>query len=25
MGGGLISRWMDWAFTRGANESAAAH
>jgi flavin-dependent dehydrogenase len=25
MGGGLISRWMDWAFTRGANEPAAAH
>jgi menaquinone-9 beta-reductase len=25
MGGGLISRWMDWAFTRGADEPAAAH
>ena len=25
MGGGLISRWMDWAFTRGANEVAGAH
>jgi flavin-dependent dehydrogenase len=25
MGGGLISRWMDWAFTRGANEPVAAH
>jgi flavin-dependent dehydrogenase len=24
MGGGLISRWMDWAFTRGANEPLAA-
>jgi flavin-dependent dehydrogenase len=25
LGGGLITRWMDWAFTRGANESAATH
>ncbi len=25
MGGGLVSRWMDWAFTRGANEPLAAH
>jgi menaquinone-9 beta-reductase len=25
MGGGLISRWMDWAFTRGANEPVVAH
>ena len=25
LGGGLITRCMDWAFTRGANESAATH
>ncbi len=24
LGGGLITRWMDWAFTRGANQVAGA-